>query len=428
MIINKTIFSSSLFKASGIYTFTSILNAAIPFFLLPILTRYLTPEDYGVVSMFALLVSIFGVFTGLSVHGAINRVYFEKKIDFKVYVFNALVILSVSSILTLILAVIFLKYIAHYSSVPEIWITLAVVVSFFQFLILSVLSIYQARMMAQKYSLIQFSSALLNGLLSIILVVAIGLKWEGRILGQVIATTVIGLLCLILLKNWIDLKFNFSYIKHALKFGVPLIPHALGGMFIIATDRLLITNLINVKETGIYTVGLQIGSIVTLFADAFNKAYAPWLFEKLNQNNEITKIKIVKFTYLYFLVILCFAMALGLSAPFLTKYLLGKSFSDSSAVVLWIALGGAFNGMYYMTVNYIFYVYKTHFLSALTFISGVLNIVFTYYFIKYFGILGAGYSYALIFLFQFLITWFLSSKSYKMPWFNFKIVFTPLRG
>jgi O-antigen/teichoic acid export membrane protein len=45
--------------------------------MLPILTRYLTPEDYGIISVFTVLVSILAVFTGLSIHGAINVNFFK---------------------------------------------------------------------------------------------------------------------------------------------------------------------------------------------------------------------------------------------------------------------------------------------------------------------------------------------------------------
>ena len=37
---------------AAIYSLTNIINAAIPFFLLPILTRVLSPDGYGVISMY----------------------------------------------------------------------------------------------------------------------------------------------------------------------------------------------------------------------------------------------------------------------------------------------------------------------------------------------------------------------------------------
>ncbi|BAI79873.1 polysaccharide biosynthesis protein [Deferribacter desulfuricans SSM1] len=411
------ILNSSLFKASGIYTIVSIINAVIPFFLLPVLTRYLSPEDYGIVAMFSLIVSIIGVFTGLSVHGAINRVYFEKDINFKEYVANCIFILFGSSVLTFLIVFFIRDFISNISGVPENWILIAVYVSFFQFLILSNLVIYQVRMKAKEYSFIQIGRSLLNVILTIFLVVIIGLKWEGRLSAQILATFIFGIFSFIILhKSWTEWKINKYYIKHALKFGVPLIPHTIGGMLIVATDRFVIMNTLGLKEAGIYTVGLQIGMIIQLFTDAFNKAYVPWLFEKLNQNDYKAKIKIVKFTYFYFVAIILFALVVGLLAPFLIKILVGKSFYESSSVVLWIALGGAFKGMYYMVTNYIFYSYKTYILTWITLFCGLINIPITFSLTKNFGIIGAGMSYSLVLFLFFILTFIISIKVYKMPW------------
>lgn len=90
----KKIFSSTLVKSSGIYAITNILNSAIPFFLLPILTRYLTPEEYGLVAMIGVLVGLTSPFVGINTHGAITRKYYDRdSIKFTEYVGNCLFIL-----------------------------------------------------------------------------------------------------------------------------------------------------------------------------------------------------------------------------------------------------------------------------------------------------------------------------------------------
>src|SRR5690554_1415237 len=121
---------TSLFRNAGIYTTTSILNNAIPFFLLPILTRYLSPADYGIVSMFGVLVSFVAPFTGLSVHGAIARMYYEKDIvDIKEYITNSLIILICSTIMVSVVFFMFSSLIADLSSVPVQVLWMVIIVS-----------------------------------------------------------------------------------------------------------------------------------------------------------------------------------------------------------------------------------------------------------------------------------------------------------
>jgi len=418
MYKTKNILGSSLFKSSFIYTFSSLLNSAIPFLLLPILTRYLTPEDYGIVAMFTVVFSVIGSFTGLSVHGAIQREYFNKEnINFKVYVGNALLILIGSSLLTLIISLIGEKIYIKYIPFNSFWMSLIIIMSFFQFLTLSNLAIYQAQMQAFQYGFIQISQTLINVLLSIILVIAFHLNWKGRVLGQLIAVLVVGFYSFyFLIKNWVEWKIDIDYIKRALRFSIPLIPHTLGGMLIATADRFLITNMLGVDKTGIYMVGLQLGMVIGLLADSFNRAYAPWLFEKLNQNNEKTKYKIVKFTYLYFFVILLLACFVSLLFYLAIDFIVGDKFIESKKIVFWIALGNAFNGMYYMVTNYIFYVYKTQYLMIITFVVGIINVILTYLFIKLFSEIGAAQAYMLSFLLLFVFTWIVSAKVYPMPW------------
>ena len=412
------ILNSSLFKASGIYTFSSIINAAIPFLLLPLLTRYLSPEEYGIVSMYALLLSITSVFTGLSVHGAINRAYFDEKINnHKEYIWNSLIILFISSFFTFLLYNLLANYISNFTGVPASWIWTVVLVSFFQFIINCLLVIYQAKLLAFKYSKIQIGQSLVNALLTILFVIILLWGWKGRLLAQILSVLIFGVMAFfILYKYYTEKKINFYYIKHALKFGVPLILHTIGGMLMTLTDRFIINNLFGLEKVGIYMVGLQLGMVLAIITESFNKAYAPWLFEKLNQNDENMKRKIVKFTYIYFFGIIFLACLMFFILKILFPIFIGEKFFEAERVILWILLGNAFGGMYFMVTNYIFYAYKSHILAIITFVVGILNVPITFYLVKLNGEVGAAQGFMIINMLMFLFTWILSAKVYPMNW------------
>lgn len=421
----KSLFKNSLFRSTGIYTITSIINSAIPFLLLPVLTRYLTPEDYGLVSMFALLITFVSPFTGLSINGAISRQYYnENEIDIREYIYNSLLVLIVSTILVGIIFYTFSERISDLASFPSKYLWTVIVYSFSQFLVSIVLSLWQVQKKALFYGMFINAKTLLNVILSIVLVVGLNFGWRGRIYGQTIALVIFAVLSIIILfKNrWVTISFNKSYIKNSLEFGVPLIPHALSGSIISMTDRFFITSMIGLAATGVYTVGYQVGSIVNILAISFNNAYVPWLYERLKKNENTTKTKIVKFTYVYFVIIVLIAISLGIIAPYALKVFLGKSFNESSIYVIWVALGYAFNGMYLMVVNYIFYAQKTKYLAIVTFLTAVINIILNYFFIRENGAIGAAQATTITFSIKFLVVWILSNKVQKMPWnlFNTK--------
>lgn len=411
--------NNNLFKSAGVYTLTSVINKAIPFLLLPILTRYLSPGDYGIVSMFGVLVSFVAPFVGLSVNGAVARAYYEKDgLDIREYITNSLLVLFSSTLLVSIVFYFFAPIIAQISSVPSQILWMVIVISFGNFITAIVLTLWQVQVKPRQYGIYQISKTVLNLLLSLLLVVVVGLTWKGRLYAQVITAGIFVLLGFYLLyKNgWLKFQINKTYIKHALLFGVPLIPHALGGVIITMTDRIFITNMVGIETTGIYTVGYQIGTVINILAAAFNQAFVPWLYSKLNENNDKTKIKIVKFTYAYYAAILILAIGLSIIAPFFLRIFIGKQFGQSSIFVSWIAIGYAFNGMYFMIVNYIFYVKKTYLLAIVTFSTAILNIILNYFFINNFGAIGAAQATSIIYLLKFIAVWFLSAKVYKMPW------------
>jgi len=143
--------NSSLIKASGVYSLASLLNSAIPFLLLPILTHYLNPEEYGIISMFGLLQSIVGVFSGLSIYGAVQREYFHLNgNEYKEYVGNCIVILFLSTVLVTILIYLFSGFIEEISSIKKDLFWIIILISFYQFVILTLTSIYRAKMEAIK--------------------------------------------------------------------------------------------------------------------------------------------------------------------------------------------------------------------------------------------------------------------------------------
>ena len=93
----KSVLKSKLFKSSGIYTITSLINASIPFLLIPLLTKKLSTEEYGILSMTTIVLNILTPLVGFSAVGSINRKYFDlANQHFSRYVGNAVYILLIS--------------------------------------------------------------------------------------------------------------------------------------------------------------------------------------------------------------------------------------------------------------------------------------------------------------------------------------------
>lgn len=419
----KTYLRHSLVRNSMVYIVTNFANAAIPLFILPILTRLLSPADYGIVALYQIIQSVMVLLIGLNTHGAVTTNFFIlKKHELRVYIGNVLMILFGSFVAVFSLLFLFRGIISHMLGFPENWLFLILVVSAFQFFITINLIIWQSEQRALPYSIIQIATTVMNLAMSIVFIIVLKMHWQGRILGAAITTILFGLLSLVLLyrRQYVHFSFHSAYIKDALKFGLPLIPHSLAGLLITATDRVLITAMVGISATGLYTVGYQVAVVIEILSSSFNVAWVPFLFKTLTRGDEASKVRIVKFTYLYFIAIIVFALALTIISPFLLHFLVGKQFQSSYKFILWIALAYAFGGMYYMVTNYIFFVKKTYLLAWATFGSALINVGLNYVFIKLNGAVGAAQATMLSYLITFLVVWYVSARVYKMPWNIFR--------
>lgn len=410
---------SALVRSAGIYTVTSALSSAIPILMMPVLTRYLTPTDYGITAMLSVLVGVASPFVGVNIHGAISVRYFDKAgSDLPRYIGNGFILLGASTLVVAMLLWAFAGPISALTAFPRSWLATVVIVSACQFVTLVILTVWQVQDRPVQYGIFQVLQTLLNIVLTLLFVVFINRSWQGRVEAQVLTVVIFAVAAYVLLRkgHWISFSYNRDDIVHALKFGVPLIPHALGGMLIIQTDRIFITNMVSIADTGIYTVGFQLAMVIELIASSFNRAYVPWLYKRLSENDPLVKRKIVKLTYAYFFGIIILSTGIALFMPWIASFIVGKDFAGAGRYTVWIAVGFSFSGMYYMVTNYIFYAGATHLLAWVTFATALINIVLNYVLIRRNGAIGAAQASAIAFLMSFLLTWMLSARVYPMPW------------
>lgn len=411
----------NLVSSTLIYTFTNALGAGIPFLMLPVLTRVLVPADYGRVAMFSVVVTVLGALTGLNVHGAVGIRYLARdKLDFPRYVATCLAILGVSTTVVIVMVLALLPLLERFTSLPGTWLLAAVVVSGGQFVIQLQLVIWQYAKSPWKYGAFKVGQSFLDAGLSLLLVLAFGLSWQGRAAGIGIATLVAAALALILMLRvgWARFPASSAYARDALLFGAPLVPHVIGGMLIAMIDRFLVSNVLNLASTGVYMVSVQIGSVFALATESFNRAYVPWLLESLDSSSVARERHIVRFTYVYFVAVSLVALLMGLLAPAALNFIVGEKYHAAGSLVVYMCLGFAFGGMYYMVAPYVFLRGRTASLAAITLTCGLLNVPLCYWLLKRNGVAGAAQAFMLAQAMLFAATWVLANKSRPMPWLN----------
>lgn len=417
--------NNNLLYGTVIYLGSNILNAAIPFVLLPVLTRYLTPAEYGEVAMFQALLGALGAFVGLGVVGAASRKYYDDGCtneEMAGYIGTCFQVLIISSIVVLIPVYIVRENLSVWLGLDKLWVSWAVALSVFMVLVNMRLGQWQIRKKAGKFAAMQVAKSVLEMALSLLFVVVLLFGSDGRISAQILAAVFFSILAIWLLRRdgLLRIKvWNTNYYKEIMKYGIPLIPHVGGAFLLASADRFVISAELGISDAGVYMVAVQVAMGAALIFDAINKAYVPWLFEKLKENKLYQKKRIVKYTYLWFLVILIGAFAGFFAGPPLVTLLAGPGYEKAGDIIGWLLLGQSFGGMYLMVTNYIFYSRRTGLLSLVTVTSGMINFILLLFFVKLIGLEGAAIAFAIAMAVQFLLTWWASHKRHPMPWLSF---------
>lgn len=222
----------------------------------------------------------------------------------------------------------------------------------------------------------------------------------------------------IIRKNkWVFIhKISLDKVTEILKICVPLLPHSVGVFILTCADRFILNSILGLAEISTYLIIIQVSSVFNYLFDAFNKSYYPWLFERLNENNEKTKYYIVIFTYFYFILLFVCAFVFFHYGTQIIELIAGDQYQINNTIVGFIFLGQIFGGMYLMVNNYLFYVKKTGLLSNITILSGSIHMLLVVVLTLKYGIIGASISFCVSKGSQFLLTWFFAQKHLKMPW------------
>lgn len=418
----KKIKDNTFLRGAGIYLFSNILNAVIPFLLLPVLTRYLSPAEYGEVAMFQTLLGALSAFVGVTFVGAAGRKYYDaslSKDELAKFIGSCIQLVVMFSIVVFIVLFFTKSELSKWLGLKADYVLFAVFVASCSVIINLRLGQWQVQKQSIKYGALQISQSLFNMLLSLLLVVVLLKGADGRINSQIVISLVFVVIALFFLKKERLLKvfiWERGYLMEALRFGVPLMPHAVGAFLLISVDRFFIGKEIGLSEVGIYMVAVQLVSVMSLAFDAINKAYVPYLYECLKRDDQGEKRKIVIFSYLWFALILLGVSVVFVIGPWFVVFFAGEKYIQAGEVIGLLALGQGFRGMYLMVTNFIFYAKKTGGLSKITISSGLLNVVLLVIMIKFFGLIGAAIAYSLSMAVFFLATWWYSAKLVEMPW------------
>lgn len=374
------------------YFLAELSNFLAPMLAIIILSRTIDPTDFGIAALFVSLATTISSFIMISGVSAVSRMYFLKDtqdIQFETFFFNALIL----NFGIFLLFVFFIIPVYWFDLIQIPLIALALLP--FTSLCIAVKSylpkIWNLQQLGRHFFIFNFGFAVCSIIWLILFAFYFFDGWRIRIYSVAVAEFLFFAVCLFLLfKNeFIRIKVNINYIKQIILYGLPLILHSAGLMFLGTADKLILAYLGNLSSLAIYSVALAYSSFLSLVIIPVDNITKPILFNMfMNFDKEAHFKYICIFLISTFFIGVC-GTCLFLMCDFIFPIFVGEKYSDGKSFVGLLILGQFFNGIYRYWTKAIFFSKDTQLIPFITVPSGVLGCVICALLVPIYGIEGA---------------------------------------
>ena len=388
-----------MIKNSFIYLIAEILNKAIPFLLLPIITKYLTPSEYGIYGIYQVLLSFLSPFIRMSLDVHITRNFFKVSKKKLKEILNSIILLLHLHVLIGLIVIFFLSlFFNDILGIPSKYLFLIPIIIYAQMINLFNLTILRNEEKALKYGMLQIIITLFNFGSVIIFLIYLKLGWLSLIYGLLVGQFVMFFYSFYFLKKEFNLDFKSFYpFKEIYRISVPLIFHLLGGSIIFLSDRVFIQQMLGLKEVGLYSIGNQFGMITMIVINSVILAINPWMYKKLAKKENIKK-EIFLFMFLFLII----GLLVWIGSLIIFTYMVDSSYILAKSIIFWISLAFIFRGWYQLYYNVVLEAGKTNIFMYITFGAGIINLILNYFLIKLNGMVGAAQATMLAFSLMFI--------------------------
>lgn len=389
---------SYLIKNTFWYGLLNSIYSLSLFLLVPYMTGKLSPHDYGLYSLYILLLTIISPIIGCGLSQSIMRarVDIDQNSQFPQYVSSSLLLLFIIFSTSLVLVFILSKPLSQLISLPILILVCATISAF----MLECESIVHNVLQVEKKPLI-FGFWRIFRVCVFFVLVYLGLHQKQSYKIVVYIELFVNLCSFIACMGWfcknklLTFSIKFELAKKAFHYGYPIIFYTVSILAYSTFNRIFLNYYGSADDVGFFFTGYQIGMAMSLVVQSISQAVMPFSFEWMqNSCLEVsTQYEQIKKWILVFFGVVAVSMYVLFSLVF--DYFIAPTFEAAKTVFPWVILAFTLNGIYRLDSFYFFYAKKTQPLALITFVSCCLSFVYNGMLIPQFGIKGASIALAL---------------------------------
>jgi len=414
-------------KNSFIYLVPTIVGNLLPIVTLPIFTRILTKEDYGILA----LASLYAIFaSGLANFGLIvgyerNFFQYNDKKKTAELLYSTLTFVGVSFLIFAILTYFFKghfsKWIIGSMDYANIlfWAYCATAIASFKNYYLTY---FKNTENAKAFVWYTIDETVLGVIFSLFMVAYLRIGVIGLIWGQLFASLIILSILSIKFLRVLPISFNWKTLGASLRISYPLTPRIFLGVANTQFDKYIIRLLNSVGGVGIYSIGQRIAGLVFSYMTSIQHVFNPQIYKRMFNLKEKGKESVGKYLTPFAYISIVIALFVSLFSEEVIFILTPKSYHG--AVPLITILSMYYGFLFFGKINgtQLIFMKKTHITSILTIVTIGLNIGLTIPFVIKFGVIGAAWAMLLAGLISGLISFIVAQHYYRIEWEYKKVV------
>lgn len=403
-------------KDSAVYVALGFLAPAINFFLAPLYTNYLTPEEYSLIFLSNLFGSFLINILSLGLSGAFTRYFFYY------YKNDKLLATLFSTLIVTVLVVGGISFLLFYF-VGESLFRLAFsneVFTYHQYgkfvVVTSIFSIIQAIVLIYFRNferLVSYSIYAIFFFLSAALAIYIGVVVfeagaEGSVIGRMFGVTIPSLIFIVFFYLKYPIRFNVRLFKQLFRYGINIVPYLLLTLLFNNIDKLIIERKLTLADLGIYSFAFLAAGVMEILINAFQNTFTPKVYKLLGTSSpekELTQLYRFFLWSMFTIIILSIAVS-----EFAVIHIIDAKY-HSIIAFLPLLLVSYIARLYFVIYSTpIFYFKKTKLLPVISSISLALGLVTTLLLVEYYGIIGVCVGVLCTRMYQFTICFIFLNK------------------
>jgi O-antigen/teichoic acid export membrane protein len=381
-----------LARHSAIYGLGGLVARMLAVLLLPLYTRYLTASDYGAIETLIALIAVLTVLLRLGTADAFLRYYFvpsEPK-DRLVVVRTAFWFTMTSATIGLVLGEIFAGEISNlfFGSTDRIDLVRAAFVALWaQMNYMQLTSLFRVEERSVSFAIASVANVLITIATTVLLVVVFEEGPLGVIVGNFTGTLIVYFALVAYRREQLGLQFDFALFRRMEHFGLPLVPSALALWAVNFSNRFFLVKIAGQSETGLYSIGVRVASVVVFLLMAFRTAWPAFAYS-IEDDREAKRTYPFVLTYLM-LVCSWLSLGLGVLAPWIVRVLATPQFYDGAQVVPLLAFATTAFAGYVVVVIGVGRVRQTQFNWIVTGVGAIVSVGLCAALIPSYGQMGA---------------------------------------